>query len=76
MIKNNHVLAAYDASGNFEIIGKPQSADEAKAALRKLQEEGSDSFEKVALINLRRGTDKRRPIPAKAKSQPKKAKSE
>lgn len=70
MEKGNHILAAYDASGNFRPLGEPESYATANAKLKAGVEVGES--EKVALVNLRRGTVKRRPGTAKKKTAKKK----
>lgn len=66
MEKANHVLASFDKAGSYEIVGGPFTYLEGRDELRKLQETGSSKIDKVALISLRRGTVKRRPIGNKA----------
>ena len=71
-MKRTHILASYDSSGDFQIIGEPGTYEEKAKELRDLRGSGSSKFDKAALISLKAGIRKRRPIPEPVKQSAKK----
>ena len=75
-MRNDHILVSVKPDRDYDIIGKPTTYEDAAAELKLLVEAGSDKYDKVALIALKSGVRKSRPIPSPAKTPSKKKSSE